>query len=130
MQLRRQFQLPEDDEACLEGMGIKWETVRDGADWLLLREFVFPNGYNHATGSVAIQIPGNYPVAQLDMAYFFPVLERRDGKPLRQTQARQPIDGQQWQRWSRHYTWKPGEHNVCTHIILIRNWLEVALNGN
>lgn len=131
MKLRRQFQLPEDDEAGLEGgQEFQWETVRDGSDWLLLHEFRFPKGYNHRSGSVAIQIPGNYPVAQLDMAYFCPILERADGKPLRQTQVRQQIEGKQWQRWSRHYKWVPGQHNVGTHIVLIRNWLEVAVNGN
>jgi hypothetical protein len=128
--MRREFHLPEEDEVCLDAMGIKWETIRSSGEWLLLHECAFPSGYNHRNGSVAVQIPGNYPIAQLDMAYFFPALARSDGKGLRQTQVFQQIDGKAWQRWSRHYTWVPGEHNVCTHIILIRNWLEVAVNGN
>lgn len=127
--MRRQFALPEDDIECLDAMGLKWETVQNGQPWLLLHDFVFPKGYNHQAGSVAIQISANYPVAQLDMAYFFPHLARSDGGALRQANVFQPIEGKQWQRWSRHYGWVPGQHNICTHVVLIRHWLDVALEG-
>ncbi len=83
--MRKQFALPEDDKEQLDHIGLEWETVRDGGGlWLLLHKFDFPPGYNHASGSVAIQIPNNYPVAQLDMAYFFPHLARTDKQPIRQ----------------------------------------------
>src|SRR5436190_18029437 len=98
--MRRDFALPEDDLDGLNASGLEWETVRNGQSWLLVHEFRFPKGYNHEFGSVAIQIPVNYPVAQLDMAYFFPRLTRLDGGPLRQADVLQPIDGKQWQRWS------------------------------
>jgi hypothetical protein len=127
--MRCDFALPEDDVESLNAMRLKWETVRNGQPWLLLHEFGFPKGYNHETGSVAVQIPVNYPLAQLDMAYFFPHLARVDGGPLRQANVLQPIDGKQWQRWSRHYAWIPSQHNICTHIVLIRHWLTVALEG-
>src|SRR5690348_13981378 len=75
--MRRDFDLPEEDEDFLESLGRPWETVRDGgAQWLLLHEFPFPDGYNHATGSIAIAIPSGYRTAQLDMAYFNPALAR------------------------------------------------------
>lgn len=126
--MRRDFALPEDDTDELNGMGLEWETVRDPAgQWLLLHHIEFPTGYNHGRGSVAIQIPSNYPTAPLDMAYFHPHLARLDGQPLRQTDARQRIDGKDWQRWSRHYSWIVGKHNICTHIVLVRHWLTVAL---
>ena len=128
--MRREFNLPEEDAESLDAMGLHWETVRNSGPWLLLHDFKFPNGYNHRIGSVAIQIPGNYPMATLDMAYFFPALARTDGKPLRQANVMQPIEGKQWQRWSRHYAWVAGQHNVSTHIILVRNWLEVASREN
>ena len=127
--MRREFALPEEDADGLDAMQLKWETIRNGQPWLLLHDFEFPKGYNHANGSVAIQIPANYPLAQLDMAYFFPHLVRVDGGPLRQANVMQPIDGKQWQRWSRHYAWVPGQHNICSHILLVRHWLIVALEG-
>jgi hypothetical protein len=127
--MRRDFALPEDDVEGLDAMEFKWETVLNGQPWLLLHGFEFPKGYNHESGSVAIQIPANYPSAQLDMAYVFPHLSRTDKGPLRQANVLQPIEGEQWQRWSRHYAWVPGQHNICTHILLIRHWLAVALEG-
>lgn len=128
--MRREFALPEDDEESLNALGVPWETIREGGgQWLLLHEVEFREGFNHRRGSVAIQIPPSYPTAGLDMAYFYPPLARGDGKTIGQTQCMQPIDGKQWQRWSRHYTWLPGVHSLSTHIVLIHRWLEAAL-GN
>jgi hypothetical protein len=128
--MRHEFPLPEDDEESLNALGIPWETFREGSNqWLLLHEVRFREGFNHATGSVAVQIPPSYPTSGLDMAYFFPHLTRLDGKPIGQTQCQQVIDGKQWQRWSRHYTWVPGVHGVSTHIVLINRWLEAAASN-
>ncbi len=126
--MRRQFHLPEDDVEQLDSLGLEWEALHaPNGQWLFLHGFEFPAGYNHLTGSIAIQIPGNYPVAGLDMAYFFPHLTRADGQALRQTEARMHVDGKDWQRWSRHYTWIPGHHNLATHIVLVRHWLDHAV---
>jgi hypothetical protein len=126
--MRRDFDLPEEDEDFLESLGRPWETLRDGgAQWLLLHEFPFPDGYNHATGSIAIAIPSGYRTAQLDMAYFNPALARLDGVPLKQTQVTQQIDAKTWQRWSRHYNWRAGIDCLATHIAHVRNWLAAGL---
>jgi hypothetical protein len=126
--MRRQFILSEDDTEQLDNLGVQWETVREqSGQWLLLHGFNFPAGYNQANGSVAIQIPGNYPVAPIDMAYFYPHLARVDGQMIPQAQVQQPIDGKFWQRWSRHYPWVPGQHSIGTHILLVRHWLNHAV---
>ena len=126
--MRREFALPEDDVEFLEAFGLPWETIRDGSgQWLLLHEYPFPEGYSVASGSVAISITPGYPTAHLDMAYFHPALSRTDCQALRQTQVAVVIDGKQWQRWSRHYGWVPGQHNLGTHILLVNHWLLVAL---
>ena len=126
--MRREFHLPEDDVEQLDLLGGEWETLRSqNGQWLLLHGFAFPQGYNYPAGSVAIQIPASYPVAGLDMAFFFPHLHRIDGQPLRQTQCFMNIDGKAWQRWSRHYGWVPGQHNIGSHILLVRHWLDHAV---
>ena len=123
--MRRQFHFPEEDIEQLDSLDVQWETIRESnGQWLLLHGFGFPLGYNCQSGSVAIQIPAGYPAAGLDMAYFFPHLQRVDGQQLRQTQCRMLVDGKDWQRWSRHYAWVPGQHNVGTHILLVRHWLD------
>jgi hypothetical protein len=128
--MRRDFQLPEEDEESLTAMGFRWEAHREGGShWILLHDVEFRSGLNHTKGSVAIQIPSGYPTAGLDMAYFYPHLARTDSQPIRQAQCLQSIDGKEWQRWSRHYPWVPGVHNLSTHIVLIHRWLEAAILG-
>src|SRR4051812_26109356 len=103
--MRREFLLPEEDQESLDALRLPWETIREGDNqWLLLHGTPFHPRFNHRRGSVAVQIPPSYPTSGLDMAYFFPHIARVDGKPIGQTQCQQPIDGQQWQRWSRQYS--------------------------
>jgi len=129
--MRREFNLPEDDEGSLNALGLPWETIKDGTRlWVILNDFPVSGGFTVEKSSVAIEIPPNYPSAGLDMAYFLPHLQRKDGQAIRQTEYRQSIVSQSWQRWSRHYSWKPGQHNLGTHIVLINRWLEAALGKN
>jgi hypothetical protein len=126
--LRRQFRLPEGDEDYLQAIRWEWETIIDaGLRWLLIYSFPIPSGYNTATAHIALQIPSGYPDAQLDMVYFSPALSRNDGCPINAL-ADQTIEGQNWQRWSRHRTaenpWRPGVDDVSTHVALIEDWLQ------
>jgi hypothetical protein len=128
--MRRQFALPEDDEDCLNALGCPWETIRDSAgQWLIIHEWPLPSGYNCETASVAISIPSGFPTAHLDMAYFSPDLSRADGVPIKQVQARQTIDHRAWQRWSRHYPWRPGVDCIATHLTHVKHWLQHAVGG-
>lgn len=128
MELRRQFDLLEEDEAFLNDYGLTWETLNDGSLWVLIHRFPTPKGYNEDYVTVAIRIETGYPNAQLDMAYFYPALTRLDGKPIGATNATQAIDGKNFQRWSRHRTpqnpWIAGRDGLGTHVILIEDWLE------
>ncbi len=95
---------------------------------MLLHDFsTICDGYDHETVTAAIRIETGYPKAALDMVYFHPAIARKDGQPIRATQATQAINGKNFQRWSRHYTkknpWIIGEHNLETHILAIEDWL-------
>jgi len=132
---RRQFQLPEADAAGLDDAGFNWETVTvSNNGWLLVHGHRVPSGYNIEATSVAVQIPGGYPTAALDMAFFHPPLSRKDGRGIPNTESTASIDGKNWQRWSRHYTssnpWIPGEYNVLTHLALVNHWLEREFQRN
>ena len=73
--MRRQFDLPEADEAHLESLGRPWETIHEGpARWLLVHEWPVSAGYNHSAVSIAIRIEPGYPDTQLDMVYVLPHL--------------------------------------------------------
>jgi hypothetical protein len=125
---RKQFALPEEDAVALDVGRFNWETVQSGGTWLLVHNFELPDCFTAGSTSVAISIPSGYPVSPLDMAYFNPPIQRRDTRPIPNTESSVTIDGINWQRWSRHYTsqnpWKAGEYNTVTHLHLVRTWLD------
>lgn len=129
--LRREFRLPASDEQYLDSLDLPWETVKEGGLlWLLVNEWKLDPGYNFQTVRIALQIPGGYSDNQIDMAYFFPPLERTDHRPIA-TISPQRIGGEIYQRWSRHRTsanpWRPGVDDVSTHLTLVDEWLKREL---
>jgi len=126
--MRRQFDLPPEDQKFLDDYGLPWETVVDGSQWVLIHDFPTHEGYNHTTTTAAIRIETGYPMTELNMVYFLPALARKDDRAIGATESPQQIDGQTYQRWSRHRTannpWRPGQDNLGTHIILIEDWLQ------
>lgn len=126
--MRRQFQLPEEDILYLDGSRLKWETIVDGGmQWVFLYEYPVCSGYTVQKVTLAIKIETGYPRTQLDMAYFFPSLHRKDGKGINAISF-QSIDGKQFQRWSRHRTaanpWREGIDDLSTHTGLVSFWFE------
>ena len=127
MMLRRQFDLLPQDREFLDEYGQPWETIEDGSQWVLIHEFQTHKEYNHLHVTVAIRMETGYPDAELSMVYFYPALARKDGAVINQTGHTQTIDGENYQRWSRHRTaqnpWKIGRDSLETHVILIEDWL-------
>ncbi len=129
--MRREFDLPEEDTEYLESMGYKWECIKDGQhQWLIVYDYPVPQGYNANQANVALRIDPGYPVSQIDMAYFLPILSTKNGKKINAL-ANQSIEGKIWQRWSRHRTvqnpWRPEVDNVSTHLQFVTFWLEREL---
>jgi hypothetical protein len=132
--VRRDFAVSEDDQECLNALGLPWETVVDGgAKWVILRGFQVPAGYNHHAADVALRVPPSYPDIEIDMAYFFPELLLTKGRLIRQTQVKIAIEGKQYQQWSRHRTqanpWRAGLDSICTHLLQVSTWLEREIGG-
>ncbi len=127
MSLRRQFDLPEQDQVFLNEYGLPWETIVDGSQWVLIHDFPTHEGYNHPRVTAAIRMETGYPNTELNMVYFFPALARTDGRQIGATDAKQVIDGKSYQRWSRHRSgqnpWKIGRDSLGTHVILVEDWL-------
>lgn len=126
MAFRQQFPLLKDDAVFLDNYGLPWETIIDGSNWVLVHEFPTHEQYNYPAVSIAVRIEPTYPRTQLDMVYVYPFLERNDGRTIGQVNVRQPLDGKNWQRWSRHRSqenpWRSGEDSIETHIYLIEDW--------
>ena len=112
--------LPEDVEYLNANFPSRWKrlTENGGKCGLLIRNFNVPEVYTVQRSALMIIVPSGYPGTPLDMFYFDPPLERSNA----------PVDaivnethfGRDWQRWSRHYDWKPGEDNLVRHIEFVR----------
>jgi hypothetical protein len=131
--LRREFDLLSEDAAALNRMGYRWETIKAGeAQWLIIHDRPVPSGYTVDRASVALNIPPAYPDAQIDMAYFHPDLSPVKPRTINNLSA-QPIDGKQWQRWSRHRTpanpWRPGIDDVESHLEQVDHWVRKEVGG-
>lgn len=129
--MRRDFSLPEEDVEWLDSLGRPYELVREGpVQRVVLHEWPVPSGYTTDRVSINVRIDPGYPDSQIDMAYFYPPLARRDARTIGAL-ADDPFDGRNWQRWSRHRTpanpWRPGVDNLSTHLALVEDWLEREL---
>lgn len=124
--LRRTVDLLPEDEAYLNKTYPQWETLQSGnTGWILLHEFKLPSGYNIEETTVAFMIPPSYPTVEFDMMYFYPALQRIDGKGIGALEP-QALDGKTFQRWSRHRNpgeWRPGIDNLETHVLSVQSWL-------
>lgn len=125
---RRAFALQPVDESFLNRVYCAWEAVRDGANqWLLIHNYPVPAGYNRARVTLALQVPANYPAAQIDMFFVNEPLALLNGVELAATQHHELILGKNFQRWSRHRAgatqWKPMTDNVITHLALVDDCL-------
>jgi hypothetical protein len=129
MNPRREFDLPEEETEFLGTSFPEWEAVKEASKWILLPNFRIPEGYTVDNATAAIEIPTNYPMARLDMVYFYPDIKRKDGLIIRQTESYMNIDGKNFQRWSRHYPtdgpnkWDPMNDSIITHVMAIEDWL-------
>jgi hypothetical protein len=131
--LRREFTLPEEDEAFLNACGLEWETIIDNqVMYLLIRGVKLPSGYSSDDAEMAMRIDTTYPQTQIDMAFFSPRLSRADGNSINNL-SNCVIDGREFQQWSRHRSadnpWREGIDGVPTQFGFAIQWLEDEFKG-
>lgn len=124
--------LPEFDRDYLVSKHLTFEEKIDSlGNGLIIREYRLPQGkYTRETSDLLILIPQGYPDNRPDMWYFNPrvLLSSSNAEP-KQTQVTITFEGNQWQRWSRHYPaeeWKSGEDGIHTYLKKIQYALETA----
>jgi len=123
------FELPTEDQDYANRLSDKLERVLDrGRCWVLLHEFPVPEGYNLDKVTAAVMLPVGYPQSAPDMVYFYPPLSLISGKKIHAAEATETIQGETYQRWSRHFLpqepWRPGVDSLETYALMIRGWLE------
>ncbi|MBK6940903.1 MAG: multiubiquitin domain-containing protein [Planctomycetes bacterium] len=135
IEIRRHFELPEEDVQALDSLGLPWETVNDdGRRIVLVHEFHTDSRYDHAKVLAALQLSAGYADTQIDMVYFWPPLARLDGRPIPATDGRVTFDQKAFQQWSRHRTasnpWRPGVDGIGTHLLMVEDWLRREFTKN
>lgn len=132
VQDRRMAPVLEQDLLFLNSYGLRWEVIVDGSIWVLFYDYPLPSGFTQSRVTLAIRMESGYPITALDMMYVFPVIARADGRPIRQVEAVQPLDGKSFQRWSRHRTaqnqWVPGEDSLETHMYLVEEFFRAEVS--
>lgn len=117
---RVEFALLPQDEAHLDRLGLRWESVIDGGRrWLLVHAYPLPSGYSADVTDIAVEVPVSYPGAQLDMFYCHPPLALKSGTVIPQTDSGETITGLRFQRWSRHRQWDAAHDTLATHFALV-----------
>lgn len=116
--------LPDEDTDFLNAQyNSRWEELSEGnTRGLLIRDYPLPEGYTPKNSNLMLLVPDNYPGAMIDMFYFDPPVQREDGAEI-EALSYECHFGQHWQRWSRHYDWRPGIDNMSTHITYVSNQL-------
>jgi len=122
--LRRDFGLLDNDEKYLDEMGFQWETcVNEQSRWLVINNYVLPEGYNLKLVQLALLIPEGYPMSQVDMFYVFPALTLSNGTGIPATQIVAVIDRNTYQGWSRHRPWDPNTDSVISQLAMANGCL-------
>jgi len=119
--------LPEDVEYLDANYRGVWHMLREGSGkyGLLIENFDIPVGFERLEADLMVLIPVSYPASPLDMFYLDPPLTRPNGAYMEALSVESHF-ARRWQRWSRHYRWKPGEDDLARHIGYIWNELQVA----
>ena len=105
----------------------QWEELSENPiPGLLIRNYTLVDGYTPNQSDLLLLIPDSYPVGGIDMFYFSPHVQRTDDVSIAALLVENYFD-RPWQRWSRHYEWKPGVHDIATHMAYIKNALLAEL---
>jgi len=120
----RTFSLLDVDEAHLNRLGLKWETLVEAERrWLLLHDYPLPVGYSVSHSKVALEIPPTYPGAQIYGFYAHPPLALSSGRVIASTQLRGTLLGVEYHGWSRNRgpaaPWDANTDNVMTQLALV-----------
>lgn len=120
----RTFALLDIDETHLNRLGLRWEAIIE-ADrrWLLLHDYPLPAAYTAAHTKLALEVPPNYPGAQIYGFFAYPPLALSSGRAIESTQLRGVLHGVEYHGWSRNRgpaaPWNPATDNVVTQLALV-----------
>ena len=96
--------------------------------WIFIRGYPVPNGLLPGHTDLGLRLSLNYPMTEIDMAYFKPPLQSVSPRDIPNL-ALITLGDESWQQWSRHRPatgWRPGVDGLDTHLAFIAHFLSVA----
>ncbi len=117
-------ELPESDIEFLEQKGYEYQLIQSGTGWyLIISNFAIPETYLPRTANLLINIVSGYPNNPLDMFWTSPDVKLLNGNWPKNCDVHEVHNRINWQRWSRHYAWRPGVDNLRIFISAINREL-------
>jgi hypothetical protein len=118
--------LNQKDREFLTEMGAELTTVGNEI-FVVFKGFELGEGYAPSASDLLVKIPTGYPATGMDM-YWTRTMVRltSTGSEPNRANVYEPLLGEQWQRWSRHITWRSGIDNVRTFMRAVRSDLDGA----
>ncbi|MDD4295331.1 MAG: E2/UBC family protein [Ruminiclostridium sp.] len=90
---------------------------------LSIKNYPLSEVFDRNSTNVLIKIPKGYPISAIDMFWVNPHIKLKvTGSYPSQADVFESSQGAQWQRFSRHYQWKP-IYNIATHMNVIKDIL-------
>lgn len=117
--------LLEDDEKYLMEKGWHFEIHEESERTLLvIKDYELPSNFTRDVTDVLIIIPRLYPMSPLNMFWVRPELRLKGSEAYpRAADQFENYLGVSWQRFSRHYQWRPNTDSLESHIRVVQNSL-------
>ena len=121
--------LLESDKQYLEEKGLEYQICENSGGLLVvLKGYKLSDLYTPRTVDLLVKIPPLYPNNGLDMFWGYPHVFLVNGNQYPTcANAFEDLLGQKWQRFSRHYQWRPGTDCLASHLMTVQKAL---LNPN
>ncbi len=91
-----------------------------GHTYLVVPKFKLPSGWSAEEVTLLCIVPNGFPMSAPDMFWVAPSLRLTDGREPNAAQVYEQHLGQQWQRFSWHYSnqasWQPNSSSLLSHL--------------
>jgi hypothetical protein len=116
----------EEDKKYLENKGLNYEVYEEnGYTLIVIKNYQLPDLYTKEMVDILIRVPPMYPVSKLDMFWVYPEIKLSSNNryPDRADVFNNYLK-KRWQRFSRHYNWRPGIDSLASHMKTIERTLK------
>jgi hypothetical protein len=120
-----EIRLLDQDETFLKEKGYEFDLFVEGSEvHIVIKNFPLSAQYSPNKADMLIKIPPGYPDAPLDMFWTDPEIKLSNGQAPQATETRETHHERTWQRWSRHYAWRPGVDSLKNFLRSIHSELQ------